>query len=357
MGNDPMKISSGSSQFNLSLKEQSPSLVHRRPIQFGSSELVVSEVFDTYWRFAAERQRIFFKRLRDDFPLTTDPILSAFKFTNSYRASDRASQFLIREVVYAGEQTEEELFFRIILFKLFNKIETWRLLRDAFGEVCYREFRTDLYGRILEQALSSKLRIYSAAYIMPSGGAGVHGRKHEWHLRLLERMMKDGVPRRIADMRKMEDAFLLLRSYPMIGDFLAFQFATDLNYSTLTNFDEMDFVVAGPGARDGLRKCFPNADLRMSSEVIRFVTDTQEEHFDRLGISFQSLWGRRLQLIDCQNLFCEVDKYSRRAHPDVRGTSGRTRIKQQFAPNGNPLKLFYPPKWRINEQISVEHRA
>jgi hypothetical protein len=353
----PIDMNTTSSQLDIPTQEKFQTPGRLQPIQFGGSELAVSEVFDTYWRFAAERQTIFFKRLQHDFPLTTDPILSVFKFTNAYRASDRVSQYLIREVAYSGEQTEDEIFFRIILFKLFNKIETWELLRSTFGELRYREFQLDLYDRALEQALSRNLRIYSAAYIMPSGGLRTPGRKHLSHLRLLETMMKDEVPARIADLRKMEDAFLLLRSYPMIGDFLAFQFATDLNYSTLTDFDEMDFVMAGPGAKDGLRKCFPNADLRKSSDLIRFVTDIQQEQFDRLAIPFRSLWGRSLQLIDCQNLFCEVDKYSRRAHPHIKGTSGRTRIKQQFAPNQNPLTLFYPPKWKINNRIPQEHKA
>jgi hypothetical protein len=328
-----------------------------RAIRFGESELAISEVFDTYWHFAAERQAIFFKRLQNQFPLTPDPILSVFKFTNAYRASDRVSQYLIRHVAYGGEQTAGEVFFRIILFKLFNRIGTWEMLQAAFGEVTYREFRLESYERVLDEAFREGSRIYSAAYIMPSGGAKAHGRKHSSHLRLLQTMMNDSVPAKIADMRSMQDAFLLLRSYPMIGDFLAFQFITDLNYSTLTNFDEMDFVVAGPGARDGLRKCFPDADLCRSSDIIRFVTDRQEQNFERLGIPFQSLWGRRLQLIDCQNLFCEVDKYSRRAHPDIKGTSGRTRIKQQFILTPSPLKLFYPPKWKINDQIPFAYRA
>ena len=42
----------------------------------------------------------------------------------------------------------------------------------------------------------------------------------------------------------------------MMGDFLAFQYVIDLNYSPLINFSEMDFVVPGPGARSGFRKCF-----------------------------------------------------------------------------------------------------
>ena len=37
--------------------------------------------------------------------------------------------------------------------------------------------------------------------------------------------------------------------------FLAFQVVTDINYTTLLGFSEMEFVVPGPGARSGLRKC------------------------------------------------------------------------------------------------------
>ncbi len=345
------------SSVSCNLKEKLGQLNPPTSLWLGGSELAVSPVFNTYWRFAVERQRIFFNRLQQQFPLTPDPILSVFKFTNAYRASDRVSQYLIRNVAYEGEQTAKEVFFRTILFKLFNKIQTWELLTKTFEQVTYHEFCIEHYDRVLGDALSRGQRIYSAAYIMPSGGPGVHGRKHTFHLRLLQQMMRDCVPEKLAQMGSMEEAFLLLRSYPMIGDFLAFQFVTDLNYTTLTNFDEMDFVVAGPGAKDGLRKCFPYADLRRASDIIRLTTEVQEQQFERLGLRFESLWGRRLQLIDCQNLFCEVDKYSRQAHPEVKGTSGRTRIKQQFVPNTGVLKLFYPPKWKINDQIPLLHRA
>jgi hypothetical protein len=54
-----------------------------------------------------------------------------------------------------------------------------------------------------------------------------------------------------------------------------------------------------------------------------------------------------LQLIDCQNLFCEVDKYARVVHPEVECQSGRTRIKQKFSPRPDPLPQWYPPKWGL----------
>ena len=60
-------------------------------------------VYDTYWQFAAERQEMFFRRLDGSRPpWTDDSILSRFKFTNAYRASDRVSQYLIRDIHLRG---------------------------------------------------------------------------------------------------------------------------------------------------------------------------------------------------------------------------------------------------------------
>ena len=151
-------------------------------------------------------------------------------------------------------------------------------------------------------------------------------------------------------------AFELLRSYPTIGDFLAYQYVTDLNYGTLTHFSEMEFVMPGPGARDGIRKCFTDLGGLTEGEVIRVIAERQASEFVRLGLSFETLWGRPLQLIDCQNLFCEVDKYARVKHPEVTGRTGRTRIKQRYKECKKDLTYWYPPKWGINETAAKERQ-
>lgn len=315
----------------------------------------VSAVFDTYWRFAAERQDIFFRRMNGVVgPWSTDPILTENKFTNAYRASDRVSQYLIRHVIYREDlpRTPREVFFRIMLFKLFNKIETWNLLEEKFGTLTYEGYDYAAYDKVLLNAKTEGKRIYSAAYIMPPGSKSFGKKyKHQNHLALLEMMIDERVPERLAQFPTMQDGFECLKSYPTIGDFLAYQFITDLNYSEVTNFNEMDFVVPGPGARDGLKKCFTDPGGLTEPELIHLMADRQEIEFERLGLDFKSLWGRPLQLIDCQNLFCEVDKYARVAHPDIAGLSGRTRIKQKFKPTGKTPLPFYPPKWGLNDII------
>jgi alpha-glutamyl/putrescinyl thymine pyrophosphorylase clade 1 len=308
-------------------------------------------VFSAFWSFAAERQAIFWRRMSQaNPPWTNDPILDTFKFTNVYRASDRVSQYLIQNVIYAGNQNIDEVAFRVLLFKLFNKIETWELLQHALGPIKTTTFSADNCDRVLTHALACGRPIYSAAYIMPSGSSTFRTeRKHTAHLQVLQYMMNDGLPRKIAACRTLEGLFNLLRSYPLLGDFLAYQYAVDLNYSDAINFEESEFVVPGPGARSGIAKCFSEHKKHSDRDIIRMVTKHQEDEFRFRGIPFQWLGKRKLQLIDVQNLLCEIDKYARVRFPEAHGTTSRTRIKQRFNPNLAPIRYWYPPKWGINE--------
>jgi hypothetical protein len=332
-------------------KSPAKTVIKAAPTIFTSlSPAKTTIVFDTYWKFAKLRQDAFFSRYKGEAaPWSKDPILNAYKFTNAYRASDRVSQYLIREVIYGGAYETRDLFFRIILFKLFNKIETWKLLEKELGTITWSSYRYSDYNRVISRAMASKITVYSAAYIMASGHTlfGVE-KKHQSHLKLLELMLNNFVPEKIAECRNMRSAFELLLSYPLIGEFLAYQLVTDLNYSEITNFSEMDFTMPGPGAKDGIRKCFSSLGGLSEIDIIKQMADRQDYEFERLDLSFNDLWGRKLQLIDIQNIFCEVDKYSRVKHPEISGISGRTRIKQKFRAIDRPIKYFYPPKWKLN---------
>lgn len=316
------------------------------------SQPTPTAVFQTYWQFAHERQQVFFRRAEGrPPPWTTDPVIQKHKFTNAYRACDRVSQFLIREVIYRGDIALNEMFFRIILFKLFNRIGTWELLRSKLQEIQFSTFNILEYDRILSEALDAGERLYSAAYIMPSGnGITGHKRKHRMHLWLIGKMMEERLPDRVADAKSMKAVFELLRGYPTIGDFLAYQYTIDINYSPVTNFSEMDFVMPGPGCVSGLRRCFSDFGAFSGPDVIRMMADRQGDEFHKLGLKFRDLWGRPLQLIDCQNLFCEVDKYSRVVHPDLVHV-GRTRIKQLFRPHRERIAYWFPPKWNLNSRV------
>lgn len=312
-----------------------------------------SEVYNSYWIFAAKRQEIFEKRLIDEVgPWTDDPVIRNNRFTNVFRASDRVSQYLIN-LQYQGDDFNE-VFFKTMLFKVFNKIETYTYLERQIDKISVDNFSVHRYDDLLTARMADKNTIYSAAYIMPSAGSTFgHKLKHSNHLALLSKMIKDKLYLKIHNSKSLEEVYKLLLSYPSFGSFLAFQYTIDLNYSELINFSEMDFVVAGPGAKNGILKCFDSMGSYSFEDIIKMMSDDQELECNKLGLSLPNLWGRRLHLIDCQNLFCEVDKYLRGTHPELSGSSGRTRIKQKFLHPKGAQTFFFPPKWNINDQINL----
>ena len=54
----------------------------------------------------------------------------------------------------------------------------------------------------------------------------------------------------------------------------------------------------------------------------------QDEEFKRLNLDFKKIGNRPLQLIDCQNIFLELDKYCRQALPNLK--SNRTEINKKY---------------------------
>jgi hypothetical protein len=309
------------------------------------------DVYDTYWRFAAERQAIFLRRLRGCAkPWTEDPILRDFKFCNVYRASDRVSQYLLRNVIYSEEAADlsaDDSFLRIVLFRLFSKEATWEVLESTIGLITRSTFQPERLATTLD---ITRLRgpIYTSAFILAPEGKGTS--KHRSHLAVVKAMFNSGkLPRALAGASSLRDVYDALVAWPMIGPFLAYQLAIDLNYSEHLNFSENDFTMPGPGALRGLKKVFVSFGDTKPNALIHHMVDVQEDEFRRLGLEFGGLFGRPLHAIDCQGLFCEVDKYSRQAFPELR--SERVRIKQKFTPAAREIELFYPPKWNLNDRL------
>jgi hypothetical protein len=309
-------------------------------------------VYDTFWHFAYKRQQLFEeKRLNKPYLTVKDKVLNDYRFTNVYRASDRVSQYLIRNVIYREYAEPEELLFKILLFKIFNSIQTWEMLKKELNPTKWKELSYADIDYVLTCAREDKRKIYSPAYIMPSGKSAFgHSIKHRNHLALLKLIFDSNPIKSINKIKSLEEMYFYLKSFPTIGKFLAYQYAIDINYSELTNFDESEYVVAGPGADRGIRKCFRGVLRGEEAEIIKFVQSKQKEEFNKRNLDFSFLNGRELQLIDIQNIFCEVDKYARVVHPEIGNKSSRHRIKQKYRKNPKPIEYFYPPKWGLLQE-------
>lgn len=301
-----------------------------------------------YFYFIQERMSIFWKKYEHKEHLTDDPILQKYKFTNVYRACDRVSQYLIKNVIYKdlGRYTPEDVLLRILVFKVFNKIETWNYV-SGLTDITIDSFNVERLSKALSQRQRS-CPIFSNAYMM----AGSHVRykgiktKHQVWLQMIEdEFIKNRGFEKVLRSRTMEEVYNQLRDYPLIGDFLAYQYTIDFNYSPFLDFDEDSFVKAGVGAVRGIKKCF-NSYGSSYEDAIIYTHNHFKELQERYGyIQFRPLPGRDLKLIDLQNCFCETDKYLRAKMPELK--VGNVRIKQHYKPTLGAIDYLFPEKWGV----------
>jgi len=306
------------------------------------------EIYDIFWYFASERQNIWYKKLNGEkAPYTEDKILQEYKFCNAYRVLDRVSQYMLKNVIYnRKEYSDKDMLFRIILFKIFNKEDTWQFLKEKLGDITLNNFSFEKYNELLNNMRELGMKIYNDAYISCANKAYGYDLKHQNHLALIEDMFfKSNIYEKIKSTISMEEVFNILKSYPLIGDFMAYQLATDINYSNITNFDESTFTIPGPGAKRGIKKCFEDLEGSSYEDVIKYMYNNQEKEFKRLGLDFKYLGGRKLQLIDIQNLFCETDKYLREKRPELK--TNRVKIKKKYVPKSTKIEYVFPKKWNV----------
>ena len=310
-----------------------------------NNSLSKSNAYDEYWLFAYHRQTVFKQRA---YGIPSEPppdqVVKKYKFTNCYRVLDRTTQHLLREITNAPGLTPENVFFQTILFKLFNNQKTWLRLTDCLGTIDHRDFKSDGYSSALKSIKDLGDPIYSAAYIMPSGkkefGSAI---KHENNMKMLELMLKNELHKKIWDIKNLQGIYDTFINIPTIGPFLAYQYSIDIAYSQYSAASEDQYVVAGPGAIRGINKCFSNTAGKSHSYIIKHMMESQEREFSRLGLKFPFLANRKLQLIDCQNIFCEVDKYLRVKRPDLNQKNAR--IKQNYKITPDEIKYTFPTKW------------
>ncbi|MCR5561345.1 MAG: hypothetical protein K6F58_05960 [Bacteroidales bacterium] len=304
--------------------------------------------FKYYFYFIQERMNIFWRKYNDADLLTKDPILQTYKFTNVYRACDRVSQYLIKNVIYQdlSRYTPEDILLRILVFKVFNKIETWEYLNGE-NEITTKTFNVEKLADSLTKRQQTK-PIFSNAYMMAGSHAAYKGipTKHQVWLQMIEdKFIIDKGLRTVLNARSMAEVYNQLREYPLIGDFLAYQYAIDFNYSPYLNFDEDSFVKAGVGAVRGIKKCFKSYG-KTYEDAIRYTQDHFKAFQERYGFTaFRPLPGRAPKLIDLQNCFCETDKYLRARMPDLK--VGNVRIKQHYKPSSERIEYSFPKQWSV----------
>lgn len=306
-----------------------------------------------YFYFMQERMDMFWRRCEGKKELTKDTIFRDYKFTNVYRACDRVSQYLIRQVIYKDVDfyTPEDTILRILIFKIFNKPSTWEYVREKYGDIRINNFDSKRLSIVLSK-LRQEEAIFNNAYIMTGSSYRYQSLqyKHErWLQMVSDEFLNGGVLGRILRAKSLEEVFNLLTECSFIGAFLAYQYAIDFNYSPYLNYSENSFVKAGIGAVRGITKCFKSHGSSYE-DAIRYIQDNLSELRVKYGYThFRPLPFREPTLIDLQNCFCETDKYLRAKMPEL--LVGNVRIKQHYRENANTIDYMFPPKWNITTKL------
>ncbi|PWN51412.1 hypothetical protein IE53DRAFT_386207 [Violaceomyces palustris] len=279
---------------------------------------VKANLLDGFFEYAYKRHQVHLRRLsglpQQDW--TDDKILRTYKFANVYRALDRGTQFVITDVIPKGEQTVEECCFRIFLYRSFARISTYRILEQALGHAPrYSTFSPSLYDSILFPRVANGEPLYGSSYYVPAPREFDTVHPFQSTLRLIDLMMKSGLPQKIHNAKHMRDAHAFISAYPSMGPFTAMQLVLDLNLSSFINLSESEFAACGPGSRSCLFDMFGTGVKGVELEAMRWLCKTQDEHWERLGITepprLCEMRPPGLNVVDTEHTLCEFMKYLR----------------------------------------------
>lgn len=316
-------------------------------------------------KWIKDRHEVFEKKSAGEpFPWTDNEIISVHKFTNVFRILDWESQYLIREVIGDDKRDIVDTTFRILLFKHINYQPTWEHLESVLGGITYREGIIEDIKLALDLYCVSN-KVYSSAYLQAANfvrnppwqhlkGTG----KHNCYLTVFEAQLfnEKSFGKFIMDNFENESLEHLINSLQEIdgvGNFMAYQFAQDLNYSHWWNQDMNIKTFEGPGSIRGVQRCFNITGKPDYNEIILWTWQNLYELFEIYELGKPPKFeGMPIQLTDMQNCFCESDKYMRGLGLVTKGVPGKA-IKQKYKSGRKVVKAVMPIKFKARWQKNI----
>jgi len=314
-----------------------------------------NEHFKYFLYFISERQNIFWNRLEGKSELTEDPIFQEYKFTNVYRVLDRSSQFLIKEVIGDENFKKRDLAWRIFLYKHFNLPTTWEFLESKLGTITTAT-SIEKINSVLTEMMKTGQPIYSNAYMVTAFtggskyGALNHSPKHEVYLYkiLSGELLEGGLLDEILESKSFEELYQNIHKLTNYGDFVSYQIAQDLNYTSIFDFDDDSFCSAGPGTKRGIERVFEINGKANYSDIVMWVQSNIEMLLQSYNIKFRPLPNHLPTVPDISSGFCETDKLLRGMGIDTDGKNiDGKRIKNKFLPSEKKINFVFPNKWNL----------
>ena len=262
-----------------------------------------------FFNTAIERHRIY--QLRTDPrviepPWTTDPIFQRCRFCNVYRELDKVTVW-IREEWREPYADHKNLAFAMAIARLIN----WPPTLEEIGFP--KRWNPERVAKIIRDRKADDKKVYTGAYLLGSAPTGSARGDYLVHDILTPLYSKIKTAPIYGDI---ELSWNWLRLQKGIGDFLAYEIASDLRHTRyLRNApDIMTWTNMGPGALRGLTRLwgyqpktrkedgyiFPKA---RALEAAQMLLKRSKEYLP----DFMPPWEMR----DVEHWNCEYDKYER----------------------------------------------
>ena len=270
---------------------------------------------DLYFYWIHERETIRMNKEVEQKPppWTDDPILQKFKFCQVFREDDRTTRWF-RTHIRDPYRDDPEVLMATVIFRWFNYIETGRtLVRNKLHLEWDRK-------KAIEE-ITKQDKWVTGAYIVktPNRMDKVTGVaeciSHMWGDR--EKLVDQ-----ILATKSLEKSWNILRDYPYMGPFMAYEVITDLRHTYLLRDAEdiLTWANAGPGAMRGLNR-LAGRELDFSrrshpwNEEMRNLWEISRERLNPNLIDLD-----QFEMREIEGGLCEFDKYSR-----ILNQEGRTR--------------------------------
>jgi len=275
--------------------------------------------YDLYWRFVAERQAVWFRRvcMQREWPWTQDPILQAEFITNNYRELDPGTQYVVSSIVENADYSDLDKMFNVVMYRLMgSQPPTHRLVASTVDD-----YDVDVFIKVLREQDSDVFKVFGDAYRV----AGYNDEGGEDKIENVGRLfvkIADMMPeyhRRVEASPDVQTIFKVFKDIPGLGEFLAHQIVVDLltGPDPVLPYGQNQWAQAGPGARSGMWAMLaPDVKPRNLLMVMRWLHAHQREEFAARDLPFVRPLdhdGEPLDLSLCniQSTLCEFFKYTR----------------------------------------------
>lgn len=305
-----------------------------------------SEAIDLFFRFLAERQSVYARRVSgQDWPWTEDPILQTEFITNVYRGQDPGTVYLVDKILSQTDVDDADIVFNVMLYRLMGSVPSTH--RHLGFQVIDQFNKEEFTGRLAE--LPDEHRIFGDAYRVASyHQEGSHSKVENVGstFAYLAGGMTETM-RRIDAARSVIEVYKVFEAMKGFGEFLSHQIVVDLLYpdangKTIVPYGENEFAKAGPGARKGIWDLMGEGYRPANMLVVmEWLQASQRDEFDRIGVLFPwRLDGMgdpiEMSLCDIQAALCEFHKYFRLWNGDrkaqVRKYEGGTPTPRELTP-------------------------